>query len=52
MKTKHAKLSVIMTLTGAGIVLATFVVKDVMNERLKDINDSLSSAEAFYLTQT
>jgi hypothetical protein len=51
-KAKPAKLSVIITLIGAGIVLATFVVKDVMNERLKDINDSLGSAEAFYLTQT
>lgn len=52
MKTKSKKLSVVVSLVGAGIVLATFVVKDVMNERLKDINDSLSSAEGFYLSQT
>jgi len=46
------KLSKIMIFIGAGIVLGTFVVKDVMNEKLKDANDSLGSAETFYLTQT
>jgi hypothetical protein len=49
---KSQKLPRIMTFVGAGIVLATFVVKDVMNEKLKDVNDSLGSAETFYLTQT
>jgi flagellin-like hook-associated protein FlgL len=52
MSPKSPKLSRIMTFVGAGIVLATFVVKDIMREKLKDINDSLGSAEAFYLTQT
>ena len=46
------KLSRILTLTGAGIVLATFVVKDVLSERLKDANDALVSARALYLSQT
>jgi hypothetical protein len=41
-----------MIFIGAGIVLARFVVKDVMNEKLNDANDSLGSAETFYLTQT
>lgn len=52
MNRRFLKLAKIMTLIGAGIVLATFVMKDIMNEKLKDINDSLGSAEAFYLTQT
>jgi len=49
---KSQKLSRVTAIIGAGIVLATFVVKDVMKERLKDANDSLSGAESFYLTQT
>ena len=52
MNRKSPKLSRIITFIGAGIVLATFLVKDIMNERLKDINGSLASAETFYLTQT
>lgn len=42
----------IITYIGAIIIFATFVVKDVMRERLKDLNDSMNSAEMFYLTQT
>jgi hypothetical protein len=49
---KSSKLSTIITLIGAGVVLATFVVKDVMNEKLKNVTDSLSSAQTFYFTQT
>lgn len=52
MNVKSSKLSTIITLIGAGIVLATFVVKDVMNEKLKDVNDSFSTAQTFYFTQT
>jgi hypothetical protein len=49
---KSARLSKIVSFIGAGVVLATFVVKDVMKENLKDVNDSLGSAQNFYLSQT
>ena len=52
MNKRAARLSKVVTLVGAGIVLATFVVKDVMSERLKNLNDSLNSAESFYTSQT
>jgi hypothetical protein len=52
MSAKSSNLSKIVTFVGAGIVLATFVVKDVMNEKMKDVNDSLNTAQMFYFTQT
>ena len=51
MKGKSSMASRIISIVGAGIVLATFVVKDVLDERMKDLNDSLSTARSFYLTQ-
>lgn len=41
-----------MTFIGASIILATFVVKDIMSEKLREVNDSLGAAETFYLSQT
>jgi hypothetical protein len=52
MRRLSSKTSRILSYAGAGVVLATFVVKDVMAERLKNKTDSLSSAETFYLSQT
>jgi hypothetical protein len=51
-KKPSTRLARILTLIGAGIVLATFVVKDVVSESLKDANDSLVSARSLYLGQT
>jgi hypothetical protein len=52
MKSRSSKVSTVITLVGAGIVLATFVIKDVMNEKLKEVNDTLNTAQTFYFTQT
>jgi hypothetical protein len=42
----------LITFVGAGIVLATFVVKDMFSERLKEADDSLDGAQSLYLSQT
>jgi hypothetical protein len=49
---KRAGWRTLVTFIGAGIILSTFVVKDVMKDKLKEVNDSLTTAENFYLTQT
>jgi hypothetical protein len=41
-----------ISIIGAGVVLVTFIVQDVMREDLKDLNDRLGGAESFYFGQT
>lgn len=51
-KRRSPKLARVIAVIGAGIVLATFVVKDVVSDQLKEANDSLDGAESLYLSQT
>jgi hypothetical protein len=51
MRHTSAYLSRTISIVGAGIILATFVVKDVLSDHMKDLNDSLTLARSFYLTQ-
>jgi len=52
MKRTYPMLSRTISIVGAGIVLATFVVKDVLSDLFNYENDSLNTARSFYLTQT
>ncbi len=51
MSNRREVFSKVVGFLGAGIVLSTFVVKDVMREQVKELNDTITSAETFYLTQ-
>jgi hypothetical protein len=52
MKPLSRKTSRILSIIGFGVAFASFVVKDVMSERLRSASDSLAGAQSFYLTQT
>jgi hypothetical protein len=52
MNTRSRRLTRIITFVGAGVVLVSFIVNDVFKEKFNGLNDSLATAQNFYLTQT